>query len=165
MTREEIENYDKEKVRTMDDFVAFCGYHDSDFCYEWKEYTYERGGYKRIDYDRPRLELWVPFDELDMLTGQVLGNAYFEDGHFAEVSMYDGGVYIGPDEVEQMLEYLGIENPEEVFPYAETSCSYPDFSTQEKIDAYFKHLEELRIRPENSNPITQEEDDDSDEEQ
>jgi hypothetical protein len=36
-----------------------------------------------------------------------------------------------------MLEYLGIENPEEVFPYAETSCSYPDFSTQEKIDAYF----------------------------
>lgn len=143
MTREEIENYEPEKIQTMDDFVAFCGYHDSDFCYEWKEYTYDKSGYKRINYDKPRLVMWVPFDKLDILTSQVLGNAYFEDGRYPDVNMYDGGVFIGPDEVEEMLDWLEIEKPEEVFPYSEVHSSYPDLSTPEKIDAYFEHFKKL----------------------
>ncbi len=142
MTREEIENYEPEKIQTMDDFVAFCGYHDSDFVYEWKEYGYKNN--KRIDYDKPRLEMWVPFDKLDILTSQVLGNAYFEDGRYPEINLYDGGVYIGPDEVEEMLEWLEIEKPEEVFPFDVVCCSYPDLSTPEKVDAYFEKLKKLR---------------------
>jgi hypothetical protein len=109
----------------------------------------------------------VPFDKLDILTSQVLGNSYFEDGRYPRVNMYDGGVYISPDEVEEMLEWLGMDEEQilATFPKPETAGTYPDLSTEEKIDAYFKHLEELRIRPENSNVITNEDEDEQDEEE
>jgi hypothetical protein len=43
-----------------------------------------------------------------------------------------------------MLEWLEIENPEEVFPFDVVCCSYPDLSTPEKVDAYFEKLKKLR---------------------
>jgi hypothetical protein len=39
-----------------------------------------------------------------------------------------------------MLEWLEIDKPEEVFPFAVVCCSYPDLSTPEKVDAYFEKL-------------------------
>lgn len=167
MTREDIENYEEKKVRTMDDFVAFCMYWDcNSFTYEWHDYGWE-DNHKQIKYDRERLSFWVPFDKLDILTGQVLGNSYFEDGRYPQVNMYDGGVFISPDEVEEMLEWLDMDEEQilATFPKPETVSSYPDLSTEEKIDAYFKHLEELRIRPENSNVITNEDENEQDEEE
>ena len=145
MTREDIENCEEQKIRTMDDFVAYCSYWDHDFQYEWKDYTWDKSGYDRIDYGKSRLHMWVPFDRMNILTSQVIGSSYFEDGNYPEVEMYCGGIYIGPDLIENILEYLEM-TPEEinlVFPPEDIIYSHPELSSEEAIEQYFKKLGKL----------------------
>ena len=61
--------------------------------------------------------------------------------------MCDGYVLIDDqDEIEHMLQWCELYTNEEihaVFPDFEVIYSYPDLSSEESIDAYFKHLEEI----------------------
>lgn len=155
MTRKDIENYETDKIKTLDDFVAFCCYNDTDFAYEWKSEVWSDEKKCLVYPEKKPLYLWIPFDKLDILTSQVLGNSYFEDGHYPDVKMYDGGVLIDDqDEIEHMLQWCELYTDEEihaVFPDFEVTHSYPDLSSEESIDAYFKHLEEIGKRDASSN--------------
>ena len=133
MTKEEIINYEPEKVESISDFIAFCSYHDSDFCYDWED---------------KKLRLWIPFDKLNILTHQVLSSDYFNDGHYPPVNMYDGGVRIDDqEEIKCILDWCELDTEEKVlavFPKHETYNS--TYLLEEEIDKYFKRLEELGIR-------------------
>lgn len=160
MTRQEIENYDYDKIKSIDEFVAFCCYHDSDFSYEWKDEVWSDEKKSWVKPEKEHLYLWIPFDKLDILTSQVLGHSYFEDGHYPTVTMYDGGILIDDqDEIDYMMDWCELYTQEDrlaVFPKPETTRTYPDLSTEESIDAYFKHLEEIGKREKGSNEFEDE---------
>ena len=149
MTRKEIENSEEEKIRTMDDFVAYCSYWHHDFSYEWRDYDWDKSGYERTDYGKMRLHMWIPFEMMSILTTQVIGSSYFEDGNYPEVNMYCGGVYFGPDVIEDILEHLEMSEKdiELTFPVADIIYSYPDLTSEKAIDQYFRNLGKLE--PEN----------------
>ena len=167
MTRKEIENCEEEKIRTLDDFVAYCSYWDHDFSYEWKDYGWDKSGRKQINYDRSRLHMWIPFERMSILTCQVIGSGYFEDGNYPDVNIYCGGVYFEPDVIEDILEYLELTDEEIdcIFPAAEIIHSYPDLSSEQAIDAYFKRLEEIGKREQGSNEFEENDDDEQEENQ
>ena len=145
MTREQIENCEEDKIRTMSDFVAYCSYWDHDFTYEWKDTWWDKSGYNQIKYEKSRLHMWIPFDRLDILTSQVIGSSYFEDGNYQSVEMFCGGVFLGPDVIEDILEYLEM-SPEDIdltFPPEDIIYTYPELSSEEAIEKYLKKLSDM----------------------
>ena len=160
MTRQDIENYDYDKVESISDFIAFCCYHDSDFAYEWKDYVWDDTQKKYVTPEKEHLYLWIPFDKLDIFTHQVIGFDYFDDGHYPLVNMYDGGIRIDDqEEIKWLLDWCELDTEEKVlavFPKHETYDPTYLLSTEEAIDNYFKRLEELGVREEGSNIIIEE---------
>ena len=153
MTRKDIENYEDEKIKSLDDFVAFCCYHDSDFGYQWDtEYVWDEKHYRHLETGNKLLNIYIPFDKLDLFTEKVIGFDYFDDRNYPEVHLYWGGIcFDDQDEIKDLMDYFDIKDAHDVFPDSEEFLTRDDLSTEEGIDKYFKHLEEVNIREKGSN--------------